>query len=88
MCVSSAAASAGAQCQGLHDIENGACVYMPPYALRSGPRKTIYHDPSQVNAALVTCGGLCPGLNDVVQNIVYTLVSGPFALQVPAPGNS
>ena len=33
----------------------------------------IYHDPAQVTAALVTCGGLCPGLNDVVQNIVYTL---------------
>lgn len=29
--------------------------------------------PSQVTAAIVTCGGLCPGLNDVVQNIVFTL---------------
>lgn len=28
---------------------------------------------AQVTAAIVTCGGLCPGLNDVVQNIVYTL---------------
>lgn len=46
---------------------------LPPFALRSGPRRTIYHDPAQVTAALVTCGGLCPGLNDVVQNIVYTL---------------
>lgn len=27
----------------------------------------------QVTAAIVTCGGLCPGLNDVVQNIVFTL---------------
>jgi hypothetical protein len=27
----------------------------------------------QVCAAVVTCGGLCPGLNDVIQNIVYTL---------------
>jgi hypothetical protein len=26
-----------------------------------------------VSAAIVTCGGLCPGLNDVVQNIVFTL---------------
>jgi 6-phosphofructokinase len=26
-----------------------------------------------VTAAIVTCGGLCPGLNDVVQNIVFTL---------------
>ncbi len=32
------------------------------------------HTPrAQVTAAIVTCGGLCPGLNDVVQNIVYTL---------------
>lgn len=28
---------------------------------------------SQVTAAIVTCGGLCPGLNDVIQNIVWTL---------------
>ena len=27
----------------------------------------------KVLAAIVTCGGLCPGLNDVVQNIAYTL---------------
>ena len=27
----------------------------------------------QVTAAVVTCGGLCPGLNDVIQNIVFTL---------------
>lgn len=65
--------SSGAQCQGLYDPVTNSCVVMPPYALRSGPRKTIYHDPTEVNAALVTCGGLCPGLNDVVQNIVYTL---------------
>ena len=30
-------------------------------------------DPKQVTAAIVTCGGLCPGLNDVIQNIVFTL---------------
>ena len=29
----------------------------------------------QVTAAVVTCGGLCPGLNDVVQNIVCSLSS-------------
>lgn len=27
----------------------------------------------QVTAAIVTCGGLCPGLNDVIQAIVYQL---------------
>ena len=36
----------------------------------SGKRQGIT---AQVTAAIVTCGGLCPGLNDVVQNIVYTL---------------
>ena len=28
---------------------------------------------AEVKAAIVTCGGLCPGLNDVVQEIVRTL---------------
>lgn len=41
--------------------------------LRSGPRKTIFYDPKLVTAAVVTCGGLCPGLNDVIQAIVFTL---------------
>lgn len=65
--------SSGSKSHGVTDPESGVQVALPPYALRSGPRRTIYHDPSQVTAALVTCGGLCPGLNDVVQNIVYTL---------------
>jgi len=30
-------------------------------------------EPRAVTAAIVTCGGLCPGLNDVIQNIVFTL---------------
>lgn len=66
--------SSGAQCQGLTDPDSGACILLPPFALRSGPRRTIYHDPGQVTAAIVTCGGLCPGLNDVVLNIVTTLL--------------
>ena len=66
--------SSGAQCQGLSDPESGACLALPQFALRSGPRAKIYHDPSQVTAALVTCGGLCPGLNDVILNIVTTLL--------------
>ncbi len=49
------------------------CVPLPPWAVRAGARETIYHDPSTVNAAIVTCGGLCPGLNDVVQGLVRKL---------------
>ncbi|KAG2500191.1 hypothetical protein HYH03_001771 [Edaphochlamys debaryana] len=53
--------------------DEDSCILLPEWAIRCGPRKTVYFDPKQVSAAVVTCGGLCPGLNDVVQNIVYTL---------------
>lgn len=36
----------------------------------AGPRSRIYFDSSKVKAAIVTCGGLCPGLNDVIRAIV------------------
>ena len=40
---------------------------------KAGPREKIYFDPSKVCAAVVTCGGLCPGLNDVIRSIVMVL---------------
>ncbi len=40
---------------------------------KAGPREHIYFDPSKVHAAIVTCGGLCPGLNDVIRATVMTL---------------
>ncbi|MBN2804489.1 MAG: ATP-dependent 6-phosphofructokinase [Deltaproteobacteria bacterium] len=40
---------------------------------KAGPREKIFHDPSWSRAAIVTCGGLCPGLNDVIKNLVETL---------------
>ncbi len=40
---------------------------------KAGPRSEIYFDPANVNAAIVTCGGLCPGLNDVIRSIVMCL---------------
>eukprot|EP00798_Chlamydomonas_sp_ICE-L_P021507 gene21507-28490_t len=46
---------------------------LPPWAIRAGARETIYFDPTQVTAAIVTCGGLCPGLNDVVAGLVNKL---------------
>ncbi len=39
----------------------------------AGPRKHIYFDPSKLRCALVTCGGLCPGLNDIIRSIVLEL---------------
>jgi len=35
--------------------------------LLAGPRKYLHFEPSQVKAAIVTCGGLCPGLNVVIR---------------------
>ncbi|CAL8463718.1 g3252 [Coccomyxa elongata] len=66
--------SSGAGCVGIYNSVDGTCMPLPPWARRAGPRKTIYHDPRNVTAAVVTCGGLCPGLNDVIQNIVFTLL--------------
>jgi 6-phosphofructokinase 1 len=41
--------------------------------LKAGPRKYIYFKPDEVRAAIVTCGGLCPGLNVVIREIVMRL---------------
>ena len=40
---------------------------------KAGPRAKIYFDPTKVRAGVVTCGGLCPGLNDVIRAIVMCL---------------
>ena len=45
---------------------------MPSFEL-AGPRRKIYFDPATLNAGIVTCGGLCPGLNDVVRTIALGL---------------
>jgi 6-phosphofructokinase 1 len=38
-----------------------------------GPRRKIYFDPSKLKCGIVTCGGTCPGLNDVIRAIVLSL---------------
>ena len=40
---------------------------------RAGPREKIYFDPASLKCGIVTCGGLCPGLNDVIRTVVLTL---------------
>ncbi|OPZ27386.1 MAG: Pyrophosphate--fructose 6-phosphate 1-phosphotransferase [Lentisphaerae bacterium ADurb.BinA184] len=40
---------------------------------KAGPRERIYHDPAWTRVAIVTCGGLCPGINDVIRSLVNTL---------------
>ncbi|XP_021835160.1 ATP-dependent 6-phosphofructokinase 5, chloroplastic [Spinacia oleracea] len=59
--------SAGAEC-----IDPN-CTWVEQWVHRAGPRKEIYFEPTKVKAAIVTCGGLCPGLNDVIRQIFFTL---------------
>lgn len=40
---------------------------------KAGPREKIFFNPSHVHAGIITCGGLCPGLNDVIRAIVRCL---------------
>ena len=42
----------------------------------AGPRRKIYFDPSKTRAGIVTCGGLCPGLNDVIRGLTMELCRG------------
>ncbi len=36
----------------------------------AGPRKKIYFNPKRVHVAICTCGGICPGLNNVIRSVV------------------
>nr|WP_255481729.1 MULTISPECIES: ATP-dependent 6-phosphofructokinase [Ramlibacter] len=45
----------------------------PPAMEVAGPRERLLFDPSSIACGIVTCGGLCPGLNDVIRAIVLSL---------------
>ncbi len=60
------------------DTVSAACardVAMPdlPGFEPAGPRRKIFFDPKKVRAGIVTCGGLCPGFNDVIRALVMEL---------------
>ncbi|MEM9659184.1 MAG: 6-phosphofructokinase, partial [Planctomycetota bacterium] len=40
----------------------------------AGPRERLFFDPAKVKAAIVTCGGLCPGLNNIIRTLTYELI--------------
>lgn len=48
---------------------------LPAFEL-AGPRDRIFFDPKKTRAAIVTCGGLCPGLNNVIRGLVFELWFG------------
>lgn len=40
---------------------------------KAGPRKSLLFNPEETTAAIVTCGGLCPGINNVIRGLVMGL---------------
>ena len=38
-----------------------------------GPRRRVFFEPGATRVGIVTCGGLCPGLNDVIRGLVLEL---------------
>ncbi len=46
-----------------------------PHFELAGPREKLFFDPEKTSCAIVTCGGLCPGLNDVIRSITITLTN-------------
>jgi 6-phosphofructokinase 1 len=40
---------------------------------KAGPKETIFFEPAKTKVAIVTCGGLCPGLNNVIRALVNQL---------------
>ncbi|MFP4409256.1 MAG: ATP-dependent 6-phosphofructokinase [Spirochaetaceae bacterium] len=56
------------------DGESDCKSYSPKQLLqKAGPRERIFFSPSHVHAGITTCGGLCPGLNDVIRAITRCL---------------
>ncbi len=58
----------------IETIEDFTGKKMPlPSFEQTGPREKIYFDPSKLKCAITTCGGLCPGLNDIIRSVVLEL---------------
>jgi 6-phosphofructokinase 1 len=45
-----------------------------PVFEKAGPRRKIFFEPGKLSCGIVTCGGLCPGLNDVIRTITLSLL--------------
>lgn len=52
-----------------HLLDDGRDSSKPTYE-EAGPREKIYFDPAKTTVGIVTCGGLCPGLNDIIRGLV------------------
>ena len=58
-----------------HQVEIAADAPADPEAFfeKAGPRQKLFFDPRKTRAAIITCGGLCPGLNNVIRSAFLEL---------------
>jgi 6-phosphofructokinase 1 len=63
----------GARIVGNIEVIEGEVPEIGPLIEKAGPRERIFFDPQKTRAGVVTCGGLCPGINNVVRSIVLQL---------------
>jgi 6-phosphofructokinase 1 len=54
-------------------VRRGLPVDQLPAFEPGGPRRLLFFDPPRTRVGVVTCGGLCPGLNNVVHGLVMEL---------------
>jgi 6-phosphofructokinase 1 len=45
----------------------------PPCFEKAGPREQLFFNPTDLRCGIVTCGGLCPGINDVIRAVTLSL---------------
>ncbi len=50
------------------EVHTDAPAPEPVLFEKAGPRRMLHFDPAETKAAIVTCGGLCPGLNNVIRS--------------------
>ena len=60
----------------ISSLAGGTDTQATPAFELAGPRNRIFFDPRTVGCGIVTCGGLCPGLNNVIRGIVLELARG------------
>lgn len=58
----------------LKSLRNKDGEFVEPVSFeKAGPRELLYFEPAKTKVGMVTCGGLCPGLNDVIRSLVMHL---------------
>lgn len=62
------------------ELRPGASIDERSALEKAGPRELIYFDPKETRAGIVTSGGLCPGINNVIRSITFELVH-KYAIQ-------